>query len=56
MLLLTVCVQGRGLQKVDVCLEPIAPSYVSPDAGGGGRGGVVGSQPMSTDVQRTLEI
>jgi hypothetical protein len=33
--MLTVCVQGWGLQKVVVCLEPIEPSYMSPNAGGG---------------------
>jgi hypothetical protein len=48
--MLTVCVQGRGLQKFVVCLGPIAPSHFSPNAGGGGRGGVAGSQPMSTAV------
>jgi hypothetical protein len=41
----------RGLEWDDVCLcWPIARSYMSPNAGGGG---VAGSQPMSTAVHRS---
>ncbi len=43
----------RGLQR-DVYLDwPIAPSYMSPNAGGGGAGGDAGSKPMSTAVHRS---
>jgi hypothetical protein len=42
---------GRGLQRDVVYLDwPIAPSYMSPNAGGGGGGGVAGPKPMSTAV------
>ncbi len=43
-----------GSQRDVVCLGgPIAPSYMSPTAGGGGVGG---SQPMSTAVEISLHI
>ncbi len=42
----------RGLQRDVVFFAwPIAPSYMSPNAGG--RGGVARSQPMSTAVHRS---
>jgi hypothetical protein len=45
---------ARGLQRDVVYLGwPIAPSYMSPNAGGVGGGGIVGSQPMSTAVHRS---
>ncbi len=44
--------KSRGLQRDVVYLGwPIAPSYMSPNAGEGGGGGVAESQPMSTAVQ-----
>ncbi len=44
-------VKNRGLQRDIVCLGwPIAPSYMSPNAGGGG---VAGPQPMSIAVYRS---
>jgi hypothetical protein len=43
----------RGLQRDVVYLGwPMAPSYMSPNAGGRG-GGVAGSQPVSTAVHRS---
>ncbi len=54
------CREPGGYKEMSSILgSPIAPSYMSSNAGGGR--GVLGSQPMSTTVQRnpdklTLEI
>jgi hypothetical protein len=49
--------QGVSKKMSSILARPIAPSYVSPNAGGRG---VAGSQPMSTAVhmepKQTLEI
>ncbi len=49
-------IAGGGYKEMSSVLAdqwPIAPSYMSPNAGEGGRGGVAGFQPMSTAVHRS---
>jgi hypothetical protein len=50
-----LCVQTTGASQRDVVYLgwPIAPSYMSPNAGGWGRG-VAGSQPMSTSANEYI--